>query len=85
MTDTQMTIEAELESIEERRSALEARARNERADAIDRLKAICKITGPISADLLDGVIAPKKRGAKAGVKKTRKPRAAKESQPEVTA
>lgn len=74
MTDTNPTIESELEALEEKRAQLEARARTERQDAVDRLKAICKITGPIPVELLDGVVLVRKRGPKAGAKKTRKPR-----------
>jgi len=79
------TITSRLEALEEERTKLEAEARTRRADLLEELKTICKLAGPINADLLDGIVAPRKRGPKAGARKARKPRAKAETQPEVTA
>ena len=83
MTDN---ITTRYEALQEQRTQLEAEARTRRQDLLDELRTICELAGPINIDLLDGIVAVKRRGPKAGAKKTRKASAKKEAVPaEVTA
>lgn len=83
MTDTNIT--TRYEALQEQKAQLEAEARTRRQDLLDELRTICELAGPISADLLDGIVARKRRGPKAGNKKAKKAAPKKDAQVEVTA
>lgn len=73
----EMTLTARLETLKEQQSLLESEARADRTLLIEKLREACEIVGPVPRELLEGIIAGRRRGPKPGAKKgapARKPR-----------
>jgi len=83
---SEMTLTARLETLREQQALLEGEARARRSDLVEELRTVCGLAGLIPRDLLDGIIAGRRRGPKPGGKKATKKAAKKPVvQPEVTA
>lgn len=90
-TDFKMTFNARLETLREQQALLESEARVRRAELLEELEAVCTLAGRVPRELLDGIIAGRRRGPKPGAKKAARKAAKKpapaqpELLPEVTA
>jgi len=64
-----MTLTARLETLKEQQALLESEARARRTELLEELETVCTLAGKVPRELLDGVIAGRRRGPKAGAKK----------------
>ncbi len=66
----EMTLTARLETLKEQQALLESEARARRTELLEELETVCTLAGKVPRELLDGIMAGRRRGPKPGGKKT---------------
>lgn len=66
------TLTARLETLKEQQALLESEARARRTELLVELETVCSLAGKVPRELLDGILAGRRRGPKPGGKKVAK-------------